>query len=511
MPNAQCGMSKTFSLRVVFAIKHWALCILPCALISACASRSAPAIPPAPAVQSRSSLDVLRFDIQAALQLPGVQRGTWGIAVESLDRAERLFELNSRALLVPASVAKLVSVATAVDAVGWNYRYETTLQTNGSIVDGTLRGDLIIAGSGDPAIGGRGGDDVGPWLSALKTMGIQRIDGRIVGDDNAVEEPRAALSWAWDDLGYSFGALFGALNYGENRTVVTVAAGSAVGDPTTLTLGAASQGRPLINRTVTGARGSAPLLWPEQRPGETALTIAGSIPAGALPARLTVSAGNPTAWFATLLRNRLRLDGIEVTGDAVDIDDIDLPRGPLTTLYTYRSRPLSETVVPLLKESINLYGEAFMRLNAAPGTLPTNDAALEGMRTRLAAWGLPADGQGLIDGSGLSRRDLVSADTLLAILRRMYDATGGSPWMQALPIAGIDGSLDGRMKSTPAERNVHAKTGSMSGIRSLAGYVTTADGDHLAFVVMLNGFEGTNAQANAAIDAIAVKLASFRR
>ena len=226
-----------------------------------------------------------------------------------------------------------------------------------------------------------------------------------------------------------------------------------------------------------------------------------------------MSAGNPTAWFARVFRRRLIASGIDVGGDAVDADDLDIPvnADDAAILYTYRSHPLSEIAQPLLKESINLYGEAVQRLNGS-GPLPrTNDQALEGMKQRLLSWGVPADGFQLVDGSGLSRRDVLAPDTLLTILVRMYDPGGMSPWMTGLPIAGVDGTLAARMKGTPAENNVRAKTGTMSNVRSLAGYVRTRDGEPLAFVVMVNNFEGTGAQAVAAIDAIAVRLASFSR
>jgi D-alanyl-D-alanine carboxypeptidase/D-alanyl-D-alanine-endopeptidase (penicillin-binding protein 4) len=504
--------------RVVLAVATWQLvCASAGAQVAPLAS--SPVRPRAAArlqssaidtIGSGPTLDTLKAGILASINVPGVQRGTWGIVVQSLDRNERLFELNPHTLLVPASVAKLASVASAVEAVGWDYRFDTTLRTNGNIDNGTLRGDLFIVGSGDPSTGGRGGDDVDGWIDALKSAGVRRIEGRIIGDDDALEEPRPSLAWAWDDLGYPTGSLFGALNYGENKTLVRIEPGDTAGQPTALTLDAASQGRPLVNRTVTGPKGSAVLVWPEQRPGETALTIAGSVPAGAGPARLMVSAGNPTLWFATVFTNRLRLAGIEVAGDAADIDEVQVA-GPVTTLFAFRSRPLSEIVPPLLKESINLYGEALMRLNAAPGSLPTNDAALAGFRTRAAAWGIAPDAEQLIDGSGLSRRDVITADALIVILRRMYDRSNTSPWMRALPIAGVDGSLENRMKGTAAERNVRAKTGTMSNIRSLAGYVTTADGEHLAFAIMVNDFEGTGPAAVQAIDAIAVRLATFRR
>jgi len=433
--------------------------------------------------------------------------------VHSLDRNERLYELNPRTLLVPASVAKLVSAATAADAVGWDYRFTTTLRATGPVADGVLTGDLLIVGSGDPSIGGRAGDDLSILVDAVKAAGIRRITGRIIGDDDGVEEPRPQLAWAWDDLGYTTGALFGALNLGENRMTVTVTPGPAAGSAAAVNVEPHATYRPLANRVVTGEPGAAQLLWPEQRPGEPFLTVAGTIAAGAPPARLNVAVGNPTFWFASVLRNRLLQQGIEVIGEAWDIDDVNPPpdRAGATVLFIYRSHPLSEIVQPMLKDSINLYAEAVMRLNAAPGTLPTNDAALDAFRKRLASWGVPMDGQQIIDGSGLSRRDVISAEALLAVLQRMHDPAMQSPFVTALPIAGVDGSLANRMRDTAASGNVRAKTGTMSNIRSLAGYATTRNGERLAFVAMVNNFEGEGAAANQALDTIAIRLASFSR
>jgi D-alanyl-D-alanine carboxypeptidase/D-alanyl-D-alanine-endopeptidase (penicillin-binding protein 4) len=473
-----------------------------------CASRTPAAIPP-----RLDPLDQLRQDLSQATRSPGVQRASWGIVVHSLDRQERLFELNPRTLFVPASVAKLVSAATAADAVGWDYRFETTLNATGPIIDGVLSGDLLIVGSGDPTIGGRAGDDLLHLVNAVKAAGIRRIDGRVIGDDDAVEEPRPQLAWAWDDLGYTAGALFGALNLAENRMTVTVTPGQAAGAAAALTVEPHAAYRPLANRVATGQPGAAQALWPEQRPGESYLTVAGTIPAGAPPARLNVAVGNPTFWFASVFRLRLQQQGVEVSGEAWDIDDVTPApdRASATVLYTHRSHPLSEIVQPMLKESINLYGEALMRLNAAPGVFPTNDAALDGVRRRLDAWGIAAGAQQVVDGSGLSRRDVISPEALLMVLQRMHDPTLQSPFMMALPVAGVDGTLDGRMRDTPAAGNVRAKTGTMSNIRSLAGYVTTRDGERLAFVAMINNFEGTGAAANQALDAIAIRLANFSR
>lgn len=489
---------------VVFACCVWHVALLACA-------KAPPAATPAPSPLSSTAR--LQGDLAELTRSQGVQRGAWGVAVHSLDRDERLFELNARTLLVPGSVAKLVTAATAAEAVGWDYQFETTLRTNGPLLDGVLAGDLFIVGSGDPTIGGRGGEDLTAWIDALKAAGISRIDGRIIGDDDSLEEPRPQLAWAWDDLGYTSGALFGALNLAENRLTVTVSAGPAAGSAAAVTVEPHAAYRPLGNRVATGPAGTPQMLWPEQRPGEPFLTIAGTIPAGAPPARLNVSAGNPTFWFASVFRARLLQRGIEVTGEAWDIDDVrPAPeRGGARVLLTHRSRPLADIVQPLMKDSINLYAEAVMRLNAAPPAFPTNDAALEGFRRRLQAWGIAAEAQQVIDGSGLSRRDVISADAVLAVLQRAHDVTLMSPLVRALPVAGVDGTLASRMRNTPAAGNVRAKTGTMSNIRSLAGYVTTRDGERLAFVAMVNNFEGTGAEANQALDAIAVRLAEFSR
>jgi len=468
------------------------------------------------AVRAQSSVDPvqqLQSDLTAATQMAGVQHGTWGIAVQSLDRNERLFDLNAHTLIVPASVAKLVSVATAVDAVGWQYQFTTTLRASGPIDNGVLHGDLVVIGGGDPSIGGRGGDDFSSWIAALKDAGIRRIDGRVIGVDDAFEEPRPGFAWSWDDLGYSTGAIFGALNTDENMAMVTVRPGPAPAAPVLLTANGDSQDAQTIDRATTGAAGTQQLLWPEMRPGEPEVTIAGSIPVGARPVSLLISVGNPTLWFARVLRRHLIAAGIDVLGEAIDSDALDAPptadEGML--LYTHRSHPISEIAQQALKNSINLYGEALQRLNGSGPPPRTNDQALEGMKQRLLAWGVPAEGFQMVDGSGLSRRDALAPDTLLTILTHMYDATDASPWMTALPVAGVDGTLIARLRRTAAENNLRAKTGTMSNVRSLAGYVRTRDGEPLAFVVMLENFEGTGAQAVAAIDAIAIRLASFRR
>ena len=483
-----------------------------CLLAQLFADAQTSSLPRQSAERGGGAVERLRQALLAETTGPNVRRALWGVIVHSLDKNERLFELNPQALFVPASTAKIVSALSAADAVGWDYVFETKVYATGPIVDGVLTGDLIVVGSGDPTPDGRAGDSLRVWVDGLKATGLKRVEGRIIGDDDAIDEPRPGAAWSWEALGYTSGALFGALNATENRMTLTIAPGPREGQPATLSVEDFAQDRPLVNRTVTTAS-TETFVWPEQRIGEEPLSIGGSVRPGTPPFKLTISTGNPTQWFATQLRDRMIRGGIAVTGRAADLDDVRPPpdRTTSTLIYTHRSQPLSTIARAMLKDSINLYGEALMRLNAASGAPATNDAALEGLRKRLAAWGIPKDGEHLVDGSGLSRRDLIAPDTLLVLLKKAFEPAGTSPFVSGLPLAGVDGSLGARMKGTAAGGNLRAKTGTMSNIRSLAGYVTTRDGEHLAIVVMINNYEGEGADANESIDRMAVRLAEFTR
>jgi D-alanyl-D-alanine carboxypeptidase/D-alanyl-D-alanine-endopeptidase (penicillin-binding protein 4) len=497
----------------------FAFCVLHSAFF-ACA-KAPPATTPIALPPAVDPLQQLRTDIDTLLDRPGHRYGHWGIVVESLARSDRLYERDPRTLLVPASTLKLVTVAVAGEAVGWDYRFETQLLATGPIVNGVLKGDLLIVGSGDPSLLGPPGTDLmspatpisTPWVDALRQRGVTRIDGRVIADDDSADEPRAGFAWSWDDLGFAYGALAGALNVAENVTTLAVSPGNAVGLPTIVEPLPGGANLPVVNHSTTALPGGKPTLWPEFRPGDGALAIHGTIPAGAGPVKVVAAVGNPTLWFARVVRHDLLKAGIDVTGPPSDGDEVPIVPSRLgaTLLHAHLSPPLSDVVKPLMKDSLNLYAETVLWLATGREGPRSTGAALDAARLRLQQWGIPPEGIQIVDGSGLSRRDVLSAETLITILRRFYDPAGASPWMQSFPIAGRDGSLEKRMIGTAAEGNALAKTGSMSNIRTLAGYVKTADGEPLAFAILANNFEGPASGVTATIDAIVARLSSLSR
>ena len=506
------GRPGSLERREISALRRRALTVLTIGLIAlatGCArARPAPVVPP-PVGPTQQLIAA----IHGAMRSTGVERATWGIAIQSLDRDETIVELNADALLVPASVLKLVTLGVAVEAVGLDYAFDTTLTARGPVVDGVLAGDLVARGTGDPTIGGPGGEGLSAWIEAVRARGITRVSGRIVGDDDGAQEPLPLLAWAWDDLGYPYGALPGALNFGENAAAITLTPGTQGGMPAVLTVPGGLPSPTIANDVDTGVPGSMATLRPILQPGDLGLRIFGALPADGPPATFGVSTGNPTLWFASMLRHRLVEAGIAVDGAPVDIDDLagGLTNGPTAVIHTHRSPPLSAIAVPMLKYSRNLYAETVLWLTTGTAGPRATGPALVAVRDRLAEWGIAGGDHQIVDGSGLSRRNTVTARALVTILNRFYDPGRTSPWMQALPVAGRDGTLATRLAGTPAENNLAAKTGSMSNIRSLAGYVRTGDGEALAFAVIVNNFEGSGRDAEAAIDRIAATLAGFSR
>ncbi len=481
---------------------------------------TAPKKPAAVATGSSAtkSLDALRRDIDATLAQPLLAHGSWGVLAKSLKTDETLYALNAGKLMMPASNMKIVTLAAAAETLGWDYRYETHVVAAGSVAGGTLQGDLVVVGSGDPSLVAADGmaDRVfADWAERLKQRGIRAISGRVIGDDNGFEKETLGFGWSWDDLADDYAAGVGALQFNENAVRVTVTPGPSAGDSAGISIAPAGSGLTIVSVVTTSAAGVPASISTRRLPGSMTLELRGSIPLGAVPSTLTVSVDNPTRFFVGALRTALIANGIDVRGPAVDIDDVrDAPaatRG--TPIVSYQSAPLSALAVRLMKMSQNQYAETFLKTIAAgPGVVPTAPAGRRATQTILERWGVPAAALIQRDGSGLSRYDYVTPEALVTILTHVdRDPRLHGPFEASLPIAGRDGTLSNRMKDTPAEGNARAKTGSMANVRGLSGYVTSADGEPLVFSILANGFDTPADTITKTADAIVVRLAQFRR
>jgi serine-type D-Ala-D-Ala carboxypeptidase/endopeptidase (penicillin-binding protein 4) len=449
-----------------------------------------------------------------------MERGVWAVDVMSLATGEHLYSLNPGKLMMPASNMKILTVAAAAETLGWNYTFTTTLEARGAISGGVLHGDLIVRGNGDPTINARSGraDAVlGEWASALTAAGISSIEGRIVGDDQAFDDEGIGAGWAWDYLQYSYAAPVGALELNENTAALLVSPGSAPGAPIVVDLTPGS-GLTLVNRAVTGPPESPDKIEYRRLLDQPVLEVTGSIPAGAGPSRYFVAVVNPTVFFVRSLKDALVARGIAVSGEAVDLDDVAAgmqiaPAAGTRVVVSTRSPPLSEIATVLMKVSQNLYAETLLKaLGAANGGLGTAEGGKIAVYTLLDRWNVPRDAYVMYDGSGLSRYDYVTAATLTTVLERMYrDPRHRDAFLATFPIAGKDGSLASRLRRTRAEGNALAKTGSISNVRSLSGFVRTRDDEVLAFSILANDFPIQAATVNYIADLAVEILANFTR
>jgi D-alanyl-D-alanine carboxypeptidase/D-alanyl-D-alanine-endopeptidase (penicillin-binding protein 4) len=285
------------------------------------------------------------------------------------------------------------------------------------------------------------------------------------------------------------------------------------GAPAVVTLAPDGSQLDLDNQLTTTGAGSAPAIVTRRSPGSNRLEMRGSIPLTlSEPIVRFVSVDNPTLFFAAALRSALLAAGIDVRGPASDIDELPEAPSPAggTLIAAYRSPPLSVLAMRLMKNSQNLYAETLLKTIGRAGGAPTFADGRRITAETLIPWGVAPSGLVQVDGSGLSRYNYLTPQTLVTLLLHIVgDDRLRLPFEASLPIAGRDGTLAGRMKGTAAEGNARAKSGTLANVRSLAGYVTSADGQPLVFAIVANNFGTTPEVAIAAIDAIVVTLAEF--
>ena len=403
----------------------------------------------------------LRHEIDSLTSQPVFRNAQWGVLIVNPRTGDTLYSKNAGKLFMPASNMKIITSAAALTLLGPEYHYRTTFLTDGEVRDSLLDGSLLVIGRGDPTVSDRMRGTATTVMDALadslRAHGIRQISGSLARVGNAFPDSIYGYGWEWDDLGEYYGAGVDELIFNEGMA------------PTKL--------RPLPD------------------------TVRDSLYSG--PAK------DPAKAYLDALRDALVRKSIGLDGG---VRDSILPAPfKMDTLFVLVSPPLRDILPALMKPSQNQIAEILLRtIGLERGGLGTADSARKIVGQQLLAWGVQPDGFVIRDGSGLSDQDLLTPETIVRVLDRIQRDTAFAAYYNSMPIAGVDGTIDTRMKGTPAEGNVHAKTGTLAKARSLSGYVTTADGERLIFSILANNTTTPSLAVTRVADQIAASLAAYR-
>ena len=426
------------------------------ALVAACTPPvvTAPAPIPAAVISPRQTL---RTSIDSLLRDPQLRNAFFGVLIVHPPTGDTLYSHNAGKVFMPASNQKILTGAVALAQLGPEYRFRTSIVKRGALTNGVLNGDLMVVGSGDPSISDRAqGKAMTVLLNVADTLaarGIRRVTGRLMSGRNLFSDGIYGYGWEADDFSSSSGAPVDELFYNEGLVDSTVTVG----------------GRDTVVSVVTR---------------------------------------NPSRSFLAALDTALTRRGITIAGG---ISDSIATAGAADTLYSFQSPPLREILRHFEKPSQNQIGEILLKTIGLEGVgVAVADSGAAVMSRQLLAWGAEQNAFVVYDGSGLSRHNLVSPETIVRVLVAMQRDTAFAAFHDALPVAGVDGTLRTRMKGTAAEGNMRAKTGTLEFVRSLSGYITSASGERLVFSMLSNHFTVPVAVVTRFQDAVGVLLANYR-
>jgi serine-type D-Ala-D-Ala carboxypeptidase/endopeptidase (penicillin-binding protein 4) len=420
----------------------------------------------------------------------------WGILIKSLDSDEVWYAHNEERLFMPASNNKIPTAAAALQVLGPEFRFTTQLLSKGEISNGVLHGDLVVWSNGDPTMYERYMEDSRAvfydWADALKEQGIHTVNGGIIADDDAFDEEYLGSGWAWDYLQIWYAAQFGALQFNENYVDVKIVAPADKRGEITLIPNCPSSYYNLIDQITLVDTGSSRVRV-DREPNTNDIVFSGNLRVGSDTLELSPTIHNPSKFYVHVLKEVLTEKGIRVKGKAVDCDELPdwkhvLPEMSYRELASYRSVPLSEVLTRLMKRSQNMYAETMPRAIAWQETgRGSIREARRIMDSVFVSFGIEPGSWIYADGSGLTRYDYISPQILVKLLEGMYHHEHGDIWLSTFPVAGVDGTLRNRMKGTAAEGNVLGKTGTISNVRGLSGYIRTAAGENVVYSFLVNG------------------------
>ncbi len=494
------------STRRILARWRWSAAVV-AALGAGCAR---PGGAPAPAREGRAAF---RHAVDSLVGLPAFRNAHLGVLVVDPKRGDTIYSHDAGKLFLPASNMKLVTSSVAIARLGLDYRWVTTVAARGPVRDGTVEGDLLVFGRGDPTVSDRmRGDAMRPLsdiADSLYARGIRRVAGGVVLGADVFPGPTIGFGWSWDDLDDPDGAAVDELLFNDGSGVIHVRGGDRPGVAPSVVTAPARTYPPVrvAARTLDAADTARLRAEPLRAVRDTARGV--FVVRGAIAARdtasLAVTFPDPDGAYLASLREALQDRGIGVDGRPADA------AGAVDSLVRIASPPLRDVLPAMLKPSQNQMAEMLLRTLALVETgVGRADSARRVETAQLEAWGAAPDGFVLRDGSGMARYDYLSPETVVHVLDAMRRSPAFDAFYAALPIAGVDGTLRARMRGTPAEGNVHAKTGSLANTRSLSGYATTRDGRRVIFSVLCNNWTAPPALVLAVEDSIAARVAALR-
>lgn len=410
--------------------------------------------------------------------------------------------------LSTASVMKLVTTAVALEILGPDYTFSTSLAYSGYIdpQNGTLDGNLILIGGGDPAFYSSFFEDhykdcFEQWIKQLKNSGIKKINGNLLIDLSSMDRTSIPGGWVWEDIGNYYGAGVSALSFGDNLYDIHFSSPKTEGKEVTIkTTNPVIEGLMLENRVRSSAiPGDHTIVY--GAPGSTHQYIEGTIPTGQSDFVVKAAMPAPPLVAGQTFLKKIKENGILLSGGIVRLPAAD--NTERTLLCTKLSPPLKDLIVPLNKESLNLFAEHLLReIGRKSSGEPSISKGIEAYHQFYTDQGINSAGFFPVDGSGLSRSNAFTSQTLVETLKYVYNSKLRDNFFGSLPIAGIDGTLRNSFKGTPLEKNVKAKTGSMARVRSIAGMLETKSKKTILFAILINNFDLTSSETSKLLESI---------
>lgn len=469
--------------------------------------------PLAPADPGRSTDgSSLKANLDRILADSSLDGAPVGLEVREAKSGEVLYAHNADKRLNPASNTKLLTSTAAMKTLGKGHRFATQVLSSGRLSGSTVDGNLYLKGGGDPTTLAKDYDELATMVAR---RGVTKVTGNLIADDSYFDSQRQNGWWTIGDQPYYYQAQISALtaapntDYDSGTVMVKIAPAKHAGDKAKITMQPKNDYVTINNTATTGAKGTNDTADAVRRLDGNTIDVTGSIPAGSGTDTVWATVDNPTKYAAGLFRDALAEHGITLEGTVRAGDTPSRAR----RLAVHRSMNLGKMLTPFLKLSNNMHAEALTktmgRKTADQGSWPAGVAAIE---KDAKSFGIDTDDIRMVDGSGLARGDQISPHQFTNLLRSVRDQPWFETWYDALPIAGesqrmVGGSLQFRMSDTAAAGNVHAKTGSLTGVSALSGYVTDTAGKKLVFSMISNNYLADS--VTALEDAVGVTLAEY--